>query len=128
MVHSARGLFGQGGFTPPMPTMPTLCFLSDLTPPAILLQDTPSALSNMVTYLFRFHCQNENLPCIFMCDVHVLGEVPQFRTCHTVWLATDLMNGVNYVFSVFATDAVGNVGGVVTHMWKIGKLACTYVS
>lgn len=97
-------------------------YISDLTPPAVVLQNTPAVLSNMTTYLFRYYCQNERLQCIFMCDVHVLSEVPQFTTCSTSWLATNLMNGVNYVFSVFATDAVGNVGSVVTHMWKIGKL------
>ena len=96
----------------------------DLTPPVVLLTNTPSAISNQTSSVFTFNCPNER-QCAFRCDVHLVGESPQFSTCFGSWQASNLQDGVNYVFSVFAIDDVGNTGSVETYMWKIGKSSIT---
>ena len=45
-----------------------------------------------------------------------------FAPCYGSWFVSNLVSGVNYVFSVIATDAVQNVGNVVIYTWRIGRL------
>lgn len=54
--------------------------------------------------------------------MHVGSARPTYAPCYGSWFASNLRNGVNYIFSVIATDAVENVGSVVSYTWRIGKL------
>ncbi len=50
------------------------------------------------------------------------GSTPTYARCYGSWFDSNLRSGVDYIFSVIATDAVGNVGSVVAYSWRIGKL------
>ena len=95
----------------------------DLTPPTVYFLETPPALSNQITSSnFRFRCSEYRLSgCTYLCDVHRRNENPQFQPCFGSFLFTNLESGVSYVFTVIASDGVGNVGNPVTYLWKIGK-------
>lgn len=86
-----------------------------------MLLTTPSPITNQPSGGFRFRCVHE-YRCTYLCAVHVSEATPQFTPCYGSWSATNLRSSVNYIFSVIATDVVGNVGNVVTYTWRIGKL------
>lgn len=95
-------------------------FLTDLTRPTVELLSVPSSLTNQPTGSFRFRCVNE-YRCTYVCAVHVAGSNPTYAPCSGSWSVSNLRGGVDYVFSVIPTDAVGNVGAVETYTWRIGK-------
>lgn len=95
--------------------------LSDLTPPQVQFLSTPSAITNQGSGTFHFSCINE-WRCTYMCGLHVTNEtLPQLVSCSSPWMVSNLLNGGNYMFTVIATDGVGNVGSTFKYSWKIGK-------
>jgi len=56
-----------------------------------------------------------------MCSVYTSGSSAQYTPCSSSWFASSLQNGRNYVFAVFATDGVGNIGSPLTFQWTVGK-------
>ena len=74
-----------------------------------------------IQWPFQFQCLNE-WQCTYVCSVHEDGTEPTYTSCQGSFLASNLQNGVNYEFSVIATDGVGNVGLELTYQWEVGKL------
>lgn len=97
-----------------------MAIYSDLTSPTVEFQDTPSAITSETSSTFRFRCVNE-YRCTYLCTVHAAMEMPQFTPCYGTWHVSDLQRSISYVFSVVATDAVGNLGSVVNYPWRIGE-------
>ena len=97
-----------------------LLFLSDLTPPQVRLSSNPQSVSQDTEWNFQFYCLNEH-SCTYICSVHLVGSNSQYTTCSGTFYASGLLNGMNYEFSVIATDGVGNTGSPLTYNWKVGK-------
>ena len=56
-----------------------------------------------------------------MCSVYTSGSSAQYAPCSSSWFASSLQNGGNYVFAVFATDGVGNIGSPLIYQWTVGE-------
>ena len=99
----------------------------DLTPPDVMLTSFPPTVSQQTDWSFRFQCVNEFI-CTFMCSLHVVDTMRQFRDCSSgQLLADELQNDVQYEFAVRATDHVGNVGHLLTYQWRVGKFPVAYI-
>ena len=98
-----------------------LCLVpSDVTPPRVELRSFPSLVSNTTRWTFRYECFDESR-CSFTCSSHEVGNSPQYSPCGTSYRVDRLLEGSEYEFEVFATDAVGNIGQPTVHRWKIGE-------
>ena len=96
------------------------CFLSDRTPPQVIITSKPASLSNQGLFTFHFYCQET---CSFECTVALQGNIPVYSQCNNRrYTANSLQNGNTYVFGVRGTDDVGNQGDPVTYTWKVGEL------
>ena len=56
-----------------------------------------------------------------MCSVYTSGSSAQYASCSGSWFVSSLQNGGNYVFAVFATDGVGNIGSPLIFQWTVGR-------
>lgn len=92
----------------------------DLTPPQVRLSSSPLTVSRQTSWTFHFRCVNE-WRCTYMCSVYSRGSSAQYAPCSRTWTASPLQNGGNYVFAVFATDGVGNIGSPRIFRWTVGK-------
>ena len=93
----------------------------DLAAPSVSLTLSPREVSNQTDSVFQFVCYNEAY-CIFMCAIYEVRETPQYESCQSPVMAANLSNGNVYIFSVYATDSIGNMGSATNYTWKIGKM------
>ena len=93
-------------------------FTIDDTPPFPFFIRIPTEFSNKESFHFRFSC-NEN--CMFQCQFHDDSsdtEAVSFPCNSGDYITPLLSHGRHYLFSVTATDEVGNIGEPVSHSWE----------
>ena len=93
-------------------------FTIDVTPPITIITSAPPSLSNQETVVFQFAC-NEVCP-LFQCWLHEdINETADVVPCSSGrYLTPSLSHRKHYVFSVSATDQVGNIGDPVSYTWE----------
>ena len=92
-------------------------FTIDALPPIVSITGTPPAVSNQETALFQFTCDDicPLFQCWFHEDIDKVGFVP----CNSGrYVTPSLSHGKHYVFSVSATDQVGNIAEPISYTWK----------
>ena len=99
-------------------------FIIDVTPPITSINRFPPEFSNRDSFLFRFSC---NEVCTFQCQFRESNETEElFFPCNIrLFVTPSLSHGKRYVFSVMATDQVGNIGEPVSHTWETDFVAPT---
>ena len=97
-------------------------FIVDVTPPIASITRFPPEFSNRDSFLFRFSC---NEVCTFQCQFQESNDTEElYFPCNIRRFVTpSLSHGKRYVFSVMATDQVGNIGEPVSHIWETDFVA-----
>ena len=92
-------------------------FEVDLTPPTISILQKPAQLSNQQTAILRFAC-NEicSYECKFFSDL--VSATDHFSCISGFFYTPTLEHNTSYIFSVTATDQVGNKGEAMTYAWE----------
>lgn len=88
--------------------------------PSVNLIHKPREISNERTAQFHFNCLNE-VYCRFTCVVFAMEEMPLYKTCQSPYEVENLTDGSSYIFSIYATDNIANIGPTKNYTWKIGK-------
>ena len=95
-------------------------FEVDLTPPTVTITDGPPPLTNKVTTILQFTC-NESLGCSYHCQFYSdnMNMLVLSVQCDSgVFTTPYLQNNVSYTLSVTATDYVGNKGQPANYQWE----------
>ena len=91
-------------------------FEVDLTPPYITIIQHPNLLSNNVTPIFRYTC-NEN--CTFECLLLFNQSHHHSSECNGgIFVTPSLQHNTNYTLTIVATDQVGNRGKPTAYSWE----------
>ncbi|MGE4131052.1 MAG: hypothetical protein AB7F86_05405 [Bdellovibrionales bacterium] len=88
----------------------------DTTPPVVLLNKAPSAVTAAQTATFEFSSADASAK--FECS---LNGAP-FQACQSPVSLTSLPDA-NYVFEIRATDPAGNISEVIQHPWRVDHTA-----
>ena len=92
-------------------------FQVDTTPPVVTISRAPNPVSNEVTPVLTFFCNEP--PCSFECLLRSNGVQLSLSSCNNSHFITPTLQGhSNYTFLVKATDQVGNSGDTVSYSWQ----------
>ena len=93
-------------------------FTVDVTPPTVLITRAPSAVSNQRTTIFRFRCEEF---CTYQCQFHEASyttTATSFPCTFGQYRTPILSHGESFIFTVTATDQVGNIAEPISYTWK----------
>ena len=91
-------------------------FEVDLTPPYVTIIQQPNLISNNVTPIFMYTC-NEN--CTFECLLLFNQSHNHSSECNGgIFVTPSLQHNTNYTISIVATDQVGNRGEPTAYSWE----------
>ena len=96
----------------------THVFRVDLTPPIVTISRAPSPVSNELTPVLTFFCNEP--PCSFECLLRPNVVQLSPSSCNEGQFITPppLRGHSNYTFLVKATDQIGNSGDTVSYSWQ----------
>ncbi|KAK7073310.1 hypothetical protein SK128_022152 [Halocaridina rubra] len=95
-------------------------FYVDVIPPNVTFSSVPENISNANQFAFNFHCDEDD-GCSYFCSFQSFPFSDMtFTSCPGAYFMTPLLiDGNQYVFSVYAVDSVNNVGNVSSYMWNV---------
>ncbi|MFM6929043.1 MAG: beta strand repeat-containing protein [Bdellovibrio sp.] len=94
----------------------------DTTAPAVTISSSPSSITNATTASFSFSATDSGGGSVasYLCKI----DAGSFAACTSPQGYSSLVQGT-HVFSVKATDSVGNVGTIATYSWNVDTTAPT---
>ncbi|KAJ8025089.1 Teneurin-3 [Holothuria leucospilota] len=91
----------------------------DRTAPTVDIYQRPNEVSNETVATFSFRCTRFNEFCQFRCGHSINNTEPNLQQCVSPYVASGLLNDMQYTFSIVATDSVGNTAEEVSIPWIV---------
>ena len=89
----------------------------DHSPPVLRFIYTPAPATNGSLVVFHVAC-SDSTPCTIKCSLELIDQSTAYSDCGTSYSKSNLADG-EYLYSVYAVDAVGNTGRVLSYQFTV---------